>query len=79
MFRVERTLSTQGNTLKSNNRRAYCKIGKSKERTGPQKGKTRAKWCCCSRFVRKASAFSPKIISSSATLDCLFLLPLVFK
>lgn len=30
----------------------------------------RARWCCYS-FVRKASAFSPKIIFLSATLDCL--------
>lgn len=79
MFRVEKTLIVyiQGNTL--GNKRFVYKIEKV-ERTGPRKGKTRAKWCCCSRFVRKASAFSPKMISLPATLDCIFfLLPLVFK
>lgn len=71
MFRVERTLGVSAEDRAPSNKRSVHKI-KEVERTGPRKGKTRAKWCCCSRCVRKASAFSPKIISLPATLDRLF-------
>lgn len=71
MFRVEKTL-TESKGTHSEQQETCIKRLKEEERTGPRKGKTRAKWCCCRRFVRKASAFSPKIISLPATLDCLY-------
>lgn len=48
-----------------------------KERAGPQKGKPEPSGVVAVGFVRKASAFSPKMILLSAILDCLYLLPLV--
>lgn len=60
----------------------YFKIveNKSNGRAGPPEGKPEPSGVVAVGFVRKASAFSPKIISLSATLDCLFfLLPLVSK
>lgn len=50
-----------------------------KERAGPQKGKPEPSGVVAVGFVRKASAFSPKMILLSAILDCLYLLPLVSK
>lgn len=48
------------------------KKNKSNGREGPPEGKPEPSGVVAVGFVRKASAFSPKIISLSATLDCLF-------
>lgn len=50
-----------------------------KDRAGPQKGKPEPSGVVAVGFVRKAGAFSPKMILLSAILDCLYLLPLVSK
>lgn len=60
------------------NKRSVYKIDKV-ERTGPRKGKTRAKWCCCSRFFQESKCLFSKDNIIACHFGLPFLLPLVFE